>query len=44
MQCVEPSACLVNTLGNEIGRIYSAAVKQFLVLERIVYLSVRHGT
>ena len=44
MQCVEPSACLVNTFGNKIGRIYGAAVKQFLVLERIVYLSVRHGT
>ena len=43
MQRVEPAACLVNTLGNEIGREYGTVVNEFLVLERIVHLRKRHG-
>ena len=44
MQSVEPSTCLVNTLSNEICRIYSTVVKYLLILERIVNLGIRHGT
>ena len=44
VECVEPSACLVNTLGNEVRRIHSTAVKQLLVLEWIVDLCIWHCT
>ena len=44
MQREEPSACLVNTLGNEVGRIKLAIVKTILVFKRIVDLCVWHGT
>ncbi len=43
MQRVEPTACLVHTLGNEIGREYGTVVNEFLVLKRIVHLCERHG-
>ena len=43
MQGKEPAACLVHTFCDEIGGIYLVAVQQFLVLERIVYLRIRHG-
>ena len=44
MQRKEPSSGLVHALGNEVGRIDLAVVKGVLVLERIVYLGVRHRT
>ena len=44
MQSIEPSTCLVNTLCNEVCRIYGAAVEEFLVLERIVDLCIWHCT
>ena len=40
-ECVEPAAGLILPLGDELGR--EAAVEVFLVLEGIVFLSVRHG-
>ena len=43
MERKEPSAGLVDTLGDEIGRIYLAVVKRLLVFKRIVYLCIRHG-
>ena len=43
MQREEPTACLVHTFGDEVGRIYLAAVQQLLVLERVVNLRVWHG-
>ena len=42
MQSEEPSACLVDAFGDEIGRINLAVVEDFLVLERIMNLSIRH--
>ena len=44
MECEEPTTCLVNTLVDEIGGISQAFVDSILVLERIVYLCIRHGT
>ena len=44
MEREEPSTCLVNTLGNEVGRVSDALVNQILIFEWIVYLSIRHGT
>ncbi len=38
----EPAACLVNALGYEVGGEDLATVERLLVLERIVYLGVRH--
>ena len=40
MQRVEPSACLVHPLGNEIGR--KILFKPLHVVERVVHLCVRH--
>ena len=44
MEREEPSACLVHTLGNEVGGIDRAVVQQFLVFKRIMYLSIGHGS
>ena len=43
MQGEEPSACLVDTFGNEVGRIYRSIVQGVLVFERIVNLCVWHS-
>ena len=42
MQREEPTARLVNALGDEVGGIDNALVQRFLVLEGIVNLCVRH--
>ena len=44
MESEEPSASLVDTLSDEISGIYFTSVEQFLVLKRIMDLSIRHGT
>ena len=44
MQGKEPSACLVNALGNEVSREADAVVQFLLVLEGIVNLGIGHGT
>ena len=44
MERKEPTTGLVHTFCNEVSRIVSAVVYDFLVFERIVQLSVRHGT
>ena len=44
MEREEPSTRLVNTFGNEIGRVGGAFVNQFLVFKRVVNLCVWHGT
>ena len=42
MQCIEPSARLVNRFGNEICGI-AGFFDEFFVLERIMILRKRHG-
>ena len=42
MKRKEPAAGLIDTLGDEVGRIYGAAVESLLVFKRIVDLGVRH--
>ena len=42
MQRVEPTACLVHPLGNEVRR--KILFKPLHVVERVVHLCVRHGT
>ena len=44
MQGEEPTTRLVNTLGNEVGRIDNALVQRFLILKGIVNLGVGHST
>ena len=44
MERKEPTTGLVHTFCNEVRGIVSAVVNDFLVFERIVQLSVRHGT
>ena len=44
MECKEPSACLVNTFGYEIGRIEFTRIKSLLVLKGIVNLGIGHRT
>ena len=44
MQCEEPSAGLVNALGDEIGRIDLAVVQNLLVFEGIMNLCIGHRT
>ena len=44
MERKEPATSLVNTLGDEIGGIYLTRIEEFLILEGIMDLSVRHGT
>ena len=44
MKSIEPSACLIDTFCNKVRRINQTIVKQFLILERIMYLSVWHST
>ena len=44
MQREEPTAGLIHSLGDEIGREMGPVVDQFFILERVVYLSVRHSS
>ena len=44
MQGEEPTTCLVNTLGYEVGGEADTVVQFLLVLEGIVNLRIRHGT
>ncbi len=43
MQREEPSACLIHSLRDEIGRIDLLGIEQLPVFERIMNLGVRHG-
>ncbi len=42
MEGKEPAACLVNTFGNEIGRVKLSRIKSLPVLEGIMDLGIRH--
>ena len=44
MESEEPSARLVDTLGDEVGRVGCAVVDEFAVFKWVVYLGVWHGT
>ena len=44
MKSEEPTTCLVNTLSNEVCREACSIVQLFLILKRIVNLSIRHST
>ena len=44
MQGVEPSACLVNTLGYKVGRESLVLVDGLAVFEGVVHLCIGHGT
>ena len=44
MQRKEPAARLVDTFGDEVGGIDCAVIEFVLMLERIVDLSIGHGT
>ena len=43
MECEEPAASLVHTLGNEVSGEYVAGFESVGIFKRIVDLSVRHG-
>ena len=43
MEGEEPTAGLVDALGDEVGREKTAAVKAFFVLEGVMDLGVGHG-
>ena len=44
MQREEPASGLIHTFGNKVGGIAATTVEQLLIFERIVNLSIRHGT